>query len=168
MMPLSHWHPMIVHLPLGLWCTVPLLYTAAFMSRSESKAALYASVATLNLVLGSCAAGFALLSGLLAVSGLSVVGIAQASLTSHIAWAVLTSLVFAAITLLRAVGRPFAGRPGSALLVSVWLACIALVATGYYGGHNVYRYGLGVDLDIANQRALHRPAIVHAPPPTMP
>lgn len=167
-MPLSHWHPMIVHLPLGLWSTVPLLYTAAFLSRSEPRAALYATAATLNLVLGSCAAAIALLSGLLAASSLSVVGIAQDSLTRHVAWAVLTTLVFVTVTMLRAVGRPFSARPGQVLIASVWIAAIALLVTGYYGGNNVYRYGLGVDLDAANQRALHRPGIAHLPQPTLP
>jgi len=167
-MPISHWHPIIVHLALGLWSTVPLLYTAAFVTRSQPRVVLYSTVATLNLVLGSCAAGFALLSGLLAATSLPVVGIAQDTLTRHVAWAVVTTLAFVAVTLLRAVGRPFSAPPGQFLLVTLWIATIALLATGYYGGQNVYRYGLGVDLDAANQRALHRPAITHLPQPTLP
>jgi uncharacterized membrane protein len=164
----SHWHPLIVHLPLGLWSTVPCLYTAAYLARSDARSALFASVATLNLVLGSIAAAFALMSGLLAATSLPLVGIAQDTLTRHVAWAVLTTLVFIAVTLLRAVGRPFSARPGSVLLVVAWLSALSMIATGYYGGTNVYRYGLGVDLDVATERATHRPAILRVPRPTSP
>jgi len=165
---MQHWHPMIVHLPLGLWTTVPFLYTAAFVARSSERSALYAAAATLNLVLGTCAALVALLTGLLAASGLSVVGIAQDTLSHHVLWAVLTSLAFVGVTLLRAVGKPFGSRPGAVLVACVWLALVAALVTGYHGGRNVYGYGLGVDLDTANERATHRPAAVRTVPPPLP
>lgn len=161
-------HPMIVHLPLGLWLTTPLVYTAAAWTKSAERAAQYATVGTVNLVLGSVAAIFALVTGLVAATSLPVVGLAQGTLTRHVAWALLTTLLFVAVTLLRAVGRPFSARPGAALLAAVWLSCAALLLTGYYGGHNVYFYGLGVDLEHANERALHRPPVVRELPPALP
>ncbi len=161
-------HPMIVHLPIGLWMTTPFLFTAAYMSGSSERARLFATVGTVNLLLGSIVAALALLTGLLAASSLPLVGLAEGSLTRHIAWALVTSMVFGSMTLLRAVGCPFEAKPSASLLVCVWLFSVALVLTGHYGGTNVYGYGLGVDLQQANHLAIHRPVSAPLPSGTQP
>ena len=76
----AHLHPIIVHAPLALWPTVPVFYGLAIRAAGSPRAGLYAAVGTLNLLLGTVASVLAVLSGLLAVSDLSVVGIAQATL----------------------------------------------------------------------------------------
>lgn len=163
-----HLHPMIVHLPLATWGSATLLYTVGRFVRSGPAAAHCAVAATINLVIGSIAAVAAVASGVLAATNLSVVGIAQDTLTHHVAWASLTTLLFMGITLLLAVGRSFTAQPGIGFLVALWLSTGALVATGYYGGRNVYRYGLGVDLAMATERATHPPPVVRAVPPPLP
>lgn len=168
MLSVLHWHPMVVHLPLGLWLTAAPLCTAARLARGEGARGALATVATVNLVLGSAAACAALATGLLAASSLDTVGIAQDTLTRHVAWAFLTTTVFLALTLLRAVGRPVAASPGNALIVCLWLASAGLLVTGYYGGRNVYAYGLGVDLALSRERAEHRPQARAVAPPVLP
>ena len=167
-MSILHWHPLIVHLPLGLWSTVPILWTLAATSRSAERAALYASAGTVNLLIGSITAAAALITGLLAATSLPLVGIAQATLTHHVMWALMTTFVYVSLTLLRTVGRSFSVRPGIAMVALVWIGTVGLLVTGYYGGRNVYGYGLGVDLATATERAAHRPPPVIAPRPTLP
>jgi uncharacterized membrane protein len=157
MITAAHLHPIIVHAPLALWVTVPVLYAMARRAAASPHAELYAAAGTINLLVGTVASVFAVLSGLLAVSGLSVVGIAQSTLSRHIAWGVATSFVYLCITLLRTVGRPISDIPGRSLVVVLFLVTLPVVATGYYGGQNVYRFGLGVDLATANDRAMHPP-----------
>ena len=159
----AHLHPIIVHAPLALWPTVPVFYGLAIRAAGSPRAGLYAAAGTLNLLLGTVASVLAVLSGLLAVSDLSVVGIAQGTLSRHIAWGVATSFVYLCLTLLRTVGRPLDDLPGPGLVVALCIATAPVVVTGYYGGQNVYRYGLGVDVATATERALHPP-----PPPTSP
>jgi uncharacterized membrane protein len=157
MITAAHLHPIIVHAPLALWVTVPILYAMARRSVPSPRAELYAAAGTINLLVGTVASVLAVLSGLLAVSGLSVVGIAQGTLSRHIAWGVATSFVYLCVTLLRTVGRPIGDLPGRGLVVAMFVVTLPVVATGYYGGQNVYRYGLGVDLATATDRAMHPP-----------
>lgn len=157
MITAAHLHPIIVHAPLALWVTVPVLYAMARQSAASPQAQLYAAAGTINLLIGTVASVLAMLSGVLAVSGLSVVGMAQGTLSRHIAWGVATSFVYLCITLLRTVGRPIGDLPGRWLVVALFLVTLPVVATGYYGGQNVYRFGLGVDLATATDRATHPP-----------
>ncbi len=165
MIATTHLHPIIVHAPLALWVTVPVFYALARRSAGSPRAGLYAAAGTLNLLLGTVASVMAVLSGLLAVSGLSVVGIAQGTLSRHIGWGVATSFLYLCLTLVRAVGRPLADLPGRGMVVALCIATVPVIVTGYYGGQNVYRFGLGVDLVTATERALHPPSPPRIAPP---
>jgi uncharacterized membrane protein len=44
----------------------------------------------------------------------------------------------------RGAGTAADSRPSWAFLVILWAATAALMVTGYRGGQNVYRYGVGV------------------------
>lgn len=157
-----------MHLPLGLWVTVAPLYSAARYYGGSAAGARLAAVATVNLVLGSLLAVAALFTGMLAVSGISVMGAAQATLTHHITWAVFASLLMIALALLRAVGRPLDDLPGTGMLACLWLALIPVVCTGYYGGLNVYSHALGVDVAAAARDRIKPVSPSLTAPPTAP
>ena len=168
MSAINHLHPALVHLPLGLWVTVAPLYSAARYYGGSAAGARLASVATVNLVLGSLLAVVALFTGLLAVSGLTVLGAAQVTLTHHITWAVFASLLMISIALLRSVGRPLDELPGTVMLACLWLALIPVVYTGYYGGLNVYSHALGVDVAAAARDHIKPLSPSPTAPPTAP
>ena len=139
-----HWHPLLVHLPIGLWASVPVLLTAALAVR-PSRAALLATAGSVNLVLGCFAALLALGSGLAAVDALPPVGTALPNVMHHVGWAVVSTFLFLGLTFLRVAGRPLDARPGPLFIAGTWLALLLLLLAGYYGGRNVYAYGLGVE-----------------------
>ena len=118
---LPGWHPMVVHFPLALVVTAALFLLSARLLRRESYVATLATVGTWNLCLGAFAALLALATGLAATVGLHAGVAAHQSLSAHVKWAIFTTL---ALVLLAATA--------------------ALIVTGYHGGQNVYRHGIGV------------------------
>jgi uncharacterized membrane protein len=59
-------------------------------------------------------------------------------------WAMFTSLVLLLIAVWRGAGSAQDARPSWLFVLVLWAATAALIATGYRGGQNVYRYGIGV------------------------
>jgi len=139
------WHPMVVHFPVALTLTAGFFLTAAKMARGEPLAATLATVGTWNLCVAAVATLFALATGLAGVLDLHVGAAARAALSSHVKWAMFTSLALILASVWRGAGSAQQSRP-SWLFVAVLAAiCIALSATAYLGGENVYRYGIGVE-----------------------
>jgi uncharacterized membrane protein len=139
------WHPMVVHFPLALVVTAALLLSAARLIRDERRAALLAGAGTVDLCLGALGALVAFATGLAAILGLTLSPAARLAVATHVKWAVLTSAVLLLLAVWRAVGQVFDSRPSRLFLVLLWLMTAALTMTGYRGGVNVYRYGIGVD-----------------------
>lgn len=69
---------------------------------------------------------------------------AQRNLALHQGWAVFSSLIVLAVAVIRTAGRKSEARPSLGVVIALIVATAALVVTGYYGGENVYRYGLGL------------------------
>ncbi len=53
----------------------------------------------------------------------------------------------ALLAVYRALGAPWNSVPRAWFLILLGIACAGLLITGYYGGENVYHYGLGVATD---------------------
>ena len=140
---LIHWHPVLVHLPLGLWASVPILLTLA-LRVSPARGPQLAAAASVNLVLGCLVALLALGTGLAAIDALPPAGPALPNVMRHVGWSVTGSFLFLTLTLIRVVGRPLDARPSAAFVTGTWIALAALVFAGYYGGRNVYSYRMGV------------------------
>jgi uncharacterized membrane protein len=51
----------------------------------------------------------------------------------------------------RGVGVPPDSRPSALFILLLWAATASLVVTGYRGGQNVYRYGVGVSQSIPQE-----------------
>jgi len=141
---LPGWHPLIVHFPLALIAVAAVCLTLARVIPGADHAASLALVGTWNLCLGALFVFAALGSGLAAVIGLDVGPAARAAISLHVKWAVVTTLLALHTALWRGVGSAPASRPSWLFLIVLWAATGALTVTGYRGGQNVYRYGIGV------------------------
>jgi uncharacterized membrane protein len=141
---LPGWHPIVVHFPLALIVTATLMLTLARVARGARLAATLATVGTWNLCLGAVAVFFALGTGLAAAMGLNVGIAAHQAISSHVKSAVVTTLLVLLVAVWRGSGTEPDSRPSWLFLVILWAATGALVVTGYRGGQNVYRYGIGV------------------------
>ena len=135
---------MIVHFPLALVVIAAFLLVAARLLRQERYAATFAIVGTWNLCLGAAAAMCALVTGLAAVVDLHVGAAAHQAISVHLKWAVLASLLLLLLSVWRGAGSAQDSRPSWGFLVILLVATAALIVTGYLGGQNVYRYGIGV------------------------
>jgi uncharacterized membrane protein len=135
---------MAVHFPLALVITATIFLSAARLVRGERYAATLATVGTWNLCLGAAAALGALGTGLAAVGGLNVGAAAHEAVSLHLRWAFFSTLVLMLLAVWRGAGCAQESRPSWAFLLMLLVGSAALVVTGYRGGQNVYRYGIGV------------------------
>ena len=141
---LPGWHPIVVHFPLGLVMTGALLLLAARILRQERHAATLATVGSWNLCLGAFAALVAQATGLAATLHLQVGPAAHQAISLHMRWAMFTTLALLLLAVWRGAGSAQESRPSWIFIVILLAATAALVVTGYRGGQNVYRHGVGV------------------------
>jgi uncharacterized membrane protein len=139
-----HWHPMMVHFPLALTLTGFLCLLLARLLRQKSVAASLAACGTWNLVIAGIASLLTLATGLAAAWHLQLHGAMQHSVSAHVVWAICTSQLVSLLGMWRAFAGSPERSPSTLFLALVFAACLACVATGYYGGENVYHYGIGV------------------------
>ena len=140
---------MVVHFPVALTLTAGLFFIGARVVRSEPSAATFATVGTWNLCIAAVAALFALATGLAAVLDLQVGAAAHAAISSHVKWAMFTSLALLLVSVWRGAGSAQHSRPSWLFVAVLGAICIALSVTAYFGGENVYRYGVGVERSAA-------------------
>ncbi|MEP6884269.1 MAG: DUF2231 domain-containing protein [Gammaproteobacteria bacterium] len=138
------WHPMAVHFPLALVITATLLLWAARLWSRTRHAATLSIVGTWNLCLGSVAALFALATGLAAVVDLHVGAAAHLAISLHLRWAIVSTLLLVLLSVWRGAGTAHESLPSWIFLAVLTTAAASLAMTGYRGGQNVYRYGVGV------------------------
>jgi uncharacterized membrane protein len=141
---LPGWHPIVVHFPLALVVTAALVLLAARIAPKPSWAAALASVGSWNLCLGAAAAVMALGSGLAAAVDLHISAQAHHAVSLHMIWALFATLALLLLAVWRGAGNAPESRPSSLFLLVLVAATAALIVTGYRGGQNVYRYGIGV------------------------
>jgi uncharacterized membrane protein len=144
MSPFPNWHPLVVHFPIALVLSATALLLAARLLRSESMAASAATVGTWNLCLGAAAALVALGSGLSALLDLDVSAAARQAISTHLKWALLTTLLLVLLAVWRGAGTASRSRPSWIFLIVLIAASAALSFTAYRGGKNVYEYAVGV------------------------
>jgi uncharacterized membrane protein len=152
---LPGWHPIVVHFPLALVVTATLLLLAARLLREERYAATLATVGTWNLCLGAVAALFGIATGLAAVLHLNVGVAAHQAISLHLRWAIFTTLALVLLAVWRGAGSAQESRPSWLFVVVLLAATAALIVTGYRGGQNVYRYGVGVQAELTVSTATH-------------
>jgi uncharacterized membrane protein len=136
---------MAVHFPLALVVTGTLALSASRIERLRSQSAALATVGTWNVCLGAVGALFALGTGLAAVVSLRLDLAARAAVALHVKWAIFTSMALFLLAVWRGAGSAPDARPSRRFLALMWAVTAALVVTGFRGGQNVYRYGVGVE-----------------------
>ena len=141
---LPGWHPIVVHFPLALVVTAALLLSCARLLRTERCTSTLSTVGTWNLCLGAVAALCALGSGLAAVIGMDAGAAARQAVSVHLKWAVFTTLALVLLAVWRGAGNAQDSRPSWLFIVVLLAATAALIVTGYHGGQNVFKYGIGV------------------------
>jgi uncharacterized membrane protein len=139
------WHPMVVHFPIALTLSAGAALIAAKLVRRESLAEMLATVGTWNLCAGAVAALVALATGLAGVLDLQVGDAARAAIATHVKWAMFTSVVLLLVAVWRGAGSAPRSRPSWLFVIVLGAVCVALSFTGYFGGENVYRHGVGVE-----------------------
>jgi uncharacterized membrane protein len=148
------WHPIAVHFPLALVVTGTLALTAARVAVRVPPmlrhGATLATVGTWNLCLGAVGALFALGTGLAAVVQLDIDSAARAAVALHVKWAMFSATGLLLLAAWRGAGNAQESRPSVGFLAVLWAVTAALIVTGYRGGQNVYRYGVGVEAQYAD------------------
>jgi uncharacterized membrane protein len=139
-------HPMMVHFPLALTIIGTLCLVCARLLRPGPLQSSLAAAGTWNVVLGGIAVLLTLASGLGAALHLHLHDGAQYSVSRHVIWAVCTSQLIVLLAIWRGTAGSATSRPTWLLLVLLFIACAGLIVTAYYGGENVYHYGLGVSI----------------------
>lgn len=142
MIAASEWHPIAVHFPLALVTTGAAALGAARLW--ERRRATLATIGTWNLCLGAFGALVALATGLAALASVEIGTAAHAAVALHVKWAVFTTVGVLLLAVWRAAGAAQDSRPSRWFLGVLWALVAALIVTGYRGGQNVYRYGVGV------------------------
>jgi uncharacterized membrane protein len=140
------WHPIAVHFPLALVITGALTLSASRISGLRRHSAALATVGTWNVCLGAVGALFALGTGLAAVVSIHVDAVSRAAVAAHVKWALFTSTALLLLAVWRGAGSPPDARPSRWFLAVMWAVAAALIVTGFRGGENVYRYGVGVEM----------------------
>jgi uncharacterized membrane protein len=135
---------MVVHFPLALTVTAAAALLLA-RTLSGTLAATLAMVGTWNLCLGAIAALFAVGTGMAAVLDLHLAVAAKEAVSIHVKWALFTSVALFLLAVWRGAGSAQNSRPSWLFLLVLFAATAALIETGYRGGQNVYRFGVGVE-----------------------
>jgi uncharacterized membrane protein len=152
------WHPVIVHFPLALIVTAACSFSAARVPRASHIAGTLAIVGTWTLGIGAVGLLFALGTGLAAVIDLRLGAAAHQAISSHVRSAILTAVLVLSAAVWRSAGVAAEARPSWGFLLVMWVATSSLIVTGYRGGQNVYRYGVGVSVEAIAEPASEKRA----------
>jgi len=95
--------------------------------------------------LGAVAALFAVGTGMAAAMDLHLTVAAKEAVSIHVKWALFTTVALLLLAVWRGAGSAQNSRPSWLFLLVLFAATAALIETGYRGGQNVYRFGVGVE-----------------------
>jgi uncharacterized membrane protein len=138
-------HPLIVHLPIGVWVGAVAADVLGLVFTRTSRAE---AAASFLYPMGAVLAILAYLTGRRAAATVLVPGMAFPLVEQHENWALATTVLFVLVAALRlwAGRRPESrSRPLRMLLATAGvLALLALVGTGERGARLVFEHGVGV------------------------
>lgn len=141
---IPNWHPVVVHFTIALLLTAAALFVVGATFARQPLGPVVTLVARWNLALGVLTALVTLATGWQAYNTVTHDEPSHANMVVHLRWALGTAGLFAAVAIAAWFDRRRAAGAGVLLLALLAAGSGALVITGWLGGENVYRYGLGV------------------------
>jgi uncharacterized membrane protein len=140
-------HPLLVHFPIAWWIAAVIVDVVAFVLPRAAWANTTASVMYPAAAVSAVVTYF---TGRHAASVVLTPGMAHPVVLLHWNWALVTTVGFAVIALLRAWAQFARPRPPDwvrpALIVAALAALAGLFQTGELGARLVYEHGVGVSL----------------------
>ncbi len=79
--------------------------------------------------------------------GLDVGAAARLAISLHLRWAIFSTLLLVVLAVWRGAGSAPESRPSWIFLVVLTAAAVSLSAAGFRGSQNVYRHGVGVQVN---------------------
>lgn len=131
-------HPMLVHVPIGLWAAGSLCDALAAFGVAAAWPLAWFAIAG-----GTAAALVTMTAGLVDYADLRENAVPTA--LRHMALMGLAWLLYAAAFLLRSDRFSPAAEPSLTAMILGWAGFAALAAGAWHGGQLVYRFGAGVD-----------------------
>ena len=141
---IPNWHPLVVHFTIALLLTASALFILGASVRGRPVGAAVTLVARWNLALGVIAAVLTLATGWQAYNTVAHDEPSHANMTIHLRWALGAAALFLAAAAAAWFDRRRTAGASGILLALLVAGSGALTVTGWLGGENVYRYGLGV------------------------
>ncbi len=141
---IPNWHPVAVHFTIALLITASALFAAGTLFRTSPSGAALTTAARWNLAIGIAVTVATLATGWTAYNTVAHDAASHANMSVHLRWAVATASVFLVAGGVAWLERRKGAGAGFALLALLAGGSGALAVTGWLGGENVYRYGLGV------------------------
>lgn len=141
---IPNWHPVIVHFAIAFLLAAAALFALGVILASRPLGPAATLVARANLGMGLAAALVALATGWQAYNTVTHDEPSHVNMLIHLRWALGTTALFLAAGAAAWFDRGRAAGAGMGLLALLVAGSGALIVTGWLGGENVYRYGLGV------------------------
>lgn len=141
---IPNWHPLIVHFTIALLLTAAMLFVLGAILAQRPLGAAATLVARWNLAFGVLSTVVTLVTGWQAYNSVVHDAPSHANMTVHMQWALGTAAVFLLVAGAAWLDRRRAAGAGGMLLALILVGSAGLAVTGWLGGENVYRYGLGV------------------------
>jgi uncharacterized membrane protein len=141
---IPNWHPVFVHFAIGLLISSTLFFVAGLVAGGRAIGPRLTVAGRWNLVVGVLAAVVAVATGLHAADTVVHDEPSHANMTIHMRWAIGTLIIFGLAAAAAWVDRARAAGAATPLLALLLAGAAAITVTGWFGGENVYRHGLGV------------------------
>lgn len=141
---IPNWHPIFTHFTIGLLLTGSALFLVGYLFRHNNTGMRITTAARWNLGIGAAFAVITIATGYQAYYSVAHDTPSHAAMTIHLKWAWTAFVLFAIAALLAWRDRKRLAGAGIVLSIVLIAAASALAVTGYLGGENVYRHGIGV------------------------
>lgn len=139
-----NWHPIFTHFTIGLLLTGSALFLVGYFLRGNNVSTRITTAARWNLSIGAGFAVITILTGYQAYFSVGHDAASHAAMTIHLKWAWTAFVLFGLASLLAWRDRRRLAGASIPLSIVLLAAASALAVTGYLGGENVYRHGIGV------------------------
>lgn len=141
---IPNWHPIFTHFTIGLLLTGSALFLVGYLFRRNNTGMRITTAARWNLAIGAVFAVVTIATGYQAYYSVAHDAPSHAAMTIHLKWAWTAFVLFSIAAVLAWFDRKRFAGAGIVLSIVLVAAASTLAVTGYLGGENVYRHGIGV------------------------